>query len=108
MEIKHNKLVRDNIPKIILKDGKTPIIEKVSQNEHLKLLNEKLYEELEEYTESNSIEELADIVEVIYGILNIKNISLDEFEKIRRNKANERGAFNEGIKLISVQKNKGG
>ena len=42
-------------------------------------LNKKLKDEVSEYFEDNNVEELADIVEVIYGILNAKNIELEEF-----------------------------
>ena len=38
---------------------------------------------MHEYLEDNNVEELDDIVEVIYGILNSMNVSIDDFEKIR-------------------------
>lgn len=101
-EIIYNKLIRDNIPKIIKNSGKTPIIEKVEGEELLKLLNSKLIEELEEYKSSGEIEELADLVEVIEAILNLKGISLDEFESIKEDKRLKRGAFGKGLVLIKV------
>lgn len=58
--IEYNKLIRDRIPEIIEKAGKQAIVEKVNGDELLKLLNIKLEEELNEYKESGSIEELAD------------------------------------------------
>ncbi|WP_072974551.1 nucleoside triphosphate pyrophosphohydrolase [Tissierella praeacuta] len=58
--IEYNKLIRDRIPEIIEKAGKQAIVEKVNRDELLKLLNIKLEEELNEYKESGSIEELAD------------------------------------------------
>ena len=68
---------------IIERSGKQAVIKKVSGKEYLDLLNAKLGEELQEYLESQSIEELADLVEVVYAILDDKNISLEEFELIR-------------------------
>ena len=100
--IEYNKLIRDRIPEIIEKDGKTAIVEKAQGGELLRLLNEKLSEELAEYKESESIEELADLVEVVYGILNHKEISIEEFEKIRHEKNEKRGGFKEGLVLIKV------
>ena len=52
-----------------------------------------------EYLEDNNVEELADIVEVIYAILDSKNVSIDEFETIRKLKVEKRGAFKKKIFL---------
>lgn len=48
----YNKLVRDKIPQIIELSGKQAIIEEVSGQEYLELLNAKLGEELQEYLDS--------------------------------------------------------
>ena len=64
-----------------------------------KELNKKLQEEVREYLEDNNVEELADIVEVVYGILNSMDITIEEFEKIRKEKVKKRGAFNKKIFL---------
>ena len=98
----YNKLVRDKIPQIIEQSGKQAIFEQVSGKEYLELLNAKLGEELQEYLDSESIEELADLVEVVYAILEDKNISLQEFEVIRKQKVQERGAFKEKLLLKEV------
>ena len=71
----------------------------MNDEEYLNKLNQKLQEEVKEYLEDNNVEELADIVEVIYGILNSKNVSIEEFEMIRKNKVDRRGAFNKKIFL---------
>lgn len=107
MEVVHEKLVRDNIPKIIEKSGKKSIIEIMENEEYIKELNKKLIEETEEYLEEESIEEIADILEVIHSILKVKGITLEEVEKIRKDKKKERGGFDKKIKLIKViSKNK--
>ena len=98
----YNKLVRDKIPEIINSDSRVAITRKLDDEEYLKELNKKLQEEVKEYLEDNNVEELADIVEVIYGILNSKNVSIEEFEKIRKNKVDRRGAFNKKIFLEKV------
>ena len=100
--IKYNKLVRDEIPNIIKSDGKKARIRKLDDEEYINGLNSKLEEELQEYLETNSIEELADMVEVIYGILDYNGVSMEEFEEIRNRKARERGTFKDRILLVEV------
>lgn len=98
----YNKLVRDKIPEIITKDNKKAITKILNDEDYLTELNRKIQEEVKEYSESNNIEELADIVEVIYGILDAKNISIEEFENVRKSKVQKRGAFKEKIFLEKV------
>ncbi len=95
----YNKLVRDKIPEIITGKGEKPITKTLNDKEYLDELNKKLQEEVEEYLDDNNVEELADVVEVIYGILDSKNVSLDEFENIRKGKVEKRGAFSKRIFL---------
>jgi len=96
---KYNKLVRDKIPDIIKAEGKIVETKILNDEDYRKELNRKLQEEVKEYLEDNNVEELADIVEVVYGILNSMNISIDDFEKIRKGKAEKKGAFKEKIFL---------
>jgi len=98
----YNKLVRDDIPKVIEASNKKYETEIVKGEELSKLLNEKLKEEVNEYLESYDIEELADILEVIHGILHNKGVTLEELEAIRIKKKEERGGFLEGVKLLKV------
>lgn len=100
---KYDKLVRDKIIDIIKSDGKKADYEIMDRKEHLSYLNQKLAEELDEYLESKNIEELADLVEVVYGILALESIAIEDFEAIRLRKKNERGGFEKGIKLLKVE-----
>lgn len=102
----YNKLVRDNIPDIIKKNGATPIVRILDDEEYFKELNRKLKEELNEYLDGNDIEELADLYEVMLAILDYKKISLMEFDIIRKMKVEKRGAFKNKIYLESVIDNK--
>ena len=95
----YNKLVRDKIPEIINADNRKAITRILDTDEYIKELNTKLQEEVKEYLEDNNVEELADIVEVIYAILDSKNISIEEFEKVRKAKVEKRGAFKKRIFL---------
>lgn len=102
MEKIYDKLVRDKIPEIIMKSGKTCLMEVLDNDKYVDLLDKKLFEEMLEYHQDKSIEELADIVEVIYAIAKSRGLSVEEFEKIRNKKADEKGGFDKKILLKSV------
>ena len=99
----YNKLVRDKITDIIEADGRIAKYRILDENEYRQELNKKLQEEVKEYLEDNNVEELADIVEVIYGILKSMDVSIKEFEKIRINKQEKRGAFEKKIYLEKAE-----
>ena len=69
MVIHYNKLVRDRIPEIIKAAGKKCICSVLSEEEYLERLNAKLSEELAEYQESKSLDELADLLEVMEAVV---------------------------------------
>lgn len=98
----YKKLVRDKIPEIIAKSGKTCSIEFLSNDEYLKMLDAKLDEEVNEYHQDNNLEELADILEVIRAITVARGYSLEELEKIRQQKATVKGTFDKKILLKEV------
>jgi len=100
--IKYDKLIRDRIPEIIEATGRKAIVETLDKDNFQKYLNIKLREEMEEYLEDGSVEELADLVEVVYALLDCKGISYEEFERIRVAKVDERGAFKKRLLLKEV------
>ena len=61
--VKYHKLVRDRIPEIIESSGKICVTEILSDEEYLRMLDEKFNEELAEYHKDQNIEELADLLE---------------------------------------------
>lgn len=81
----YNKLVRDRIPEIIAA-GKTCTYETLSDERYIELLSKKLLEEVSEYLESGTVEELADIGEAMHAILDYKGIPLEEFQRVRNEK----------------------
>lgn len=99
---KYNKLVRDKIPEIIENDGKICNIDFLSDEDYLILLDEKLDEELAEYHKDKNIEELADLIEVIYAVTIARGYSIGDLEDVRRSKADKRGAFSKKILLKDV------
>ena len=91
------KLVRDRIPEIIIADGKEPIVRTLNQDEYLKELDIKLNEEVAEYQIDKSIEEMADVLEVLYAICEARGYSVEELEAVRKEKKDARGAFENRI-----------
>ena len=101
--IKYHKLVRDRIPEIIEQSGKNCITSVLPESEYIEMLDKKLNEELAEYQESKSLEELADLLEVIRAVAAARGSSIEEIENIRSEKAAARGGFKKRIMLLEVQ-----
>ena len=99
----YRKLVRDRIPEIIESSGKSCIWETLSDEDYTRLLDEKLNEELAEYQESKSLEELADLLEVMQAVVKARGWSLEELERVRADKAAKRGGFEKKILLKEVR-----
>ncbi|MCI2111129.1 MAG: nucleoside triphosphate pyrophosphohydrolase [Bacilli bacterium] len=102
----YNKLVRDNIPEIIAKDGKVCHTRILSDEEFKKYAFAKLLEESKEANESQSAEELADLEEVVLTAAKSIGCSRGELEKIRLAKSKRNGAFEKKILLIDVKESK--
>ncbi|AGF57817.1 putative house-cleaning noncanonical NTP pyrophosphatase (MazG superfamily) [Clostridium saccharoperbutylacetonicum] len=98
----YNKLVRDKIPEIIKADGRACDTVIVAGDEKYKLLEAKLQEEVNEFLEDKNLEELADVMEVLFGLADSLGYSEDDLLKVRDKKREERGGFKEGIVLNSV------
>lgn len=101
--IKYNKLVRDRIPDIIEESGKTCVTEILSDEEYLRMVDAKLDEELAEYHKDQNIEELADLMEVIYAAAVARGYTIEQLEKARTKKIEKRGAFQKKILLVEVK-----
>lgn len=101
--IKYHKLVRDRIPEIIEFAGKKSICTELSDDAYIAMLDAKLNEELVEYQESKSLEELADLLEVMQATVIARGYTLDELERIRAEKAAKRGGFTKRLLLEEVQ-----
>ena len=98
----YNKLVRDRIPEIIEDSGKTAFSHILNDDEYILELDCKLNEECAEYQVDKSIEELADMLEVMYSIAEARGYSVSELEKVRKEKAEKRGGFKGIIFLEKV------
>lgn len=105
---KYSKLVRDKIPEIIEASGKACTVEILSDEEYLRMVDAKLDEELAEYHQNQNIEELADLLEVIYAAAVARGYTLAQLEAVRAEKAEKRGGFQKKIRLLDVRENEDG
>ena len=99
----YNKLVRDRIPEIIAASGKRCQVRELDEKEYLHMLDAKLDEELAEYHKDQNLEELADMLEVIYAAAEARGYSVKQLEKARAEKAEKRGAFRKRLLLLEVE-----
>lgn len=99
--MQYNKLVRDKIPEIIEAQGETPVTRVLAYEEYQACLEQKLREETAEYLESRELDELADILEVVYALCGAQGHSRAELEAAYKRKHQARGGFDKRIFLVS-------
>lgn len=106
MEKIYNKLVRDKIPEIIIKNGGNPKIKVLDDEGYKKALEDKLLEEYKEVlaaTGNDRIEELADMLEVMLGLAKLEDKELDDIISVMEIKREKRGAFVKKLFLEKVE-----
>ena len=94
-----NKLVRDNIPEIIESKGEKVIIETLSTEDYKTALLEKLIEEAQELKQNPSMEEVADVLEVLESICESFSFTEDEVQRVKAEKQKIRGGFKNKVFL---------
>ncbi|MDM8526778.1 nucleoside triphosphate pyrophosphohydrolase [Anaerolineales bacterium HSG24] len=99
---KYNKLIRDLIPDLIAAHGNQAQIQVLEEAAYVTALRQKLYEEVAEFDESGEVEELADILEVVYALAQQMGIERADLEAIRREKATRRGGFAKRLFLVET------
>ncbi|WP_421052395.1 phosphoribosyl-ATP pyrophosphohydrolase [Lysinibacillus capsici] len=102
----YNKLVRDKILEVIEAKGLSYHAHILEPSELVKAIKAKMIEEATEFYEAqhkeDSVEELADILELIHMAIGVLGVSFEELEETREHKRNARGGFEKGIYLIDV------
>ncbi len=105
-ENEYPKLVRDKIPAIILQnDGfDVPTRTLAEDTEYLGYLLKKVVEEAAELseatTDSNIVEEIADVYEVIDAILKLKGVENAEVVAVQDAKRKKRGGFDDRLLML--------
>ena len=100
--MQYHKLVRDKIPQIIRAQGKTCVTEILPEETYREMVDAKLQEELTEYQESKSLEELADLLEVMEAAVKARGYTWEELLAVRDEKREKRGGFEDRILLKEV------
>lgn len=101
--MKFDKLVRDKIPEIIADSGQRASFRVLEKAEYLLYLEKKLDEEVAEFHESKSIEELADIMEVLFATAVASGYSVPRLYEKRMKKQESHGGFSKRICLIETE-----
>ena len=108
MEQIFNKLVRDNIPDKIEKNGEVAVTRILDNGEYREELYKKLLEEANEVinakTKEDILEELADVYEVVRAISELEKSNIDNVVELSNNKRLIRGGFNNRIFLVKTYK----
>lgn len=89
----YDKLVRDRIPEIIESSGNKCEIEVVSDEVALEYLYKKLNEEVSELLEDKNLDEIADVMEVLFAIGSKYGYSEEDVLNRRNEKKDARGGF---------------
>ncbi|WP_432359181.1 nucleoside triphosphate pyrophosphohydrolase [Sporosarcina sp. UB5] len=103
----YNKLVRDKILEIIEAEGLAYNARILESSELLKEVKAKMIEEAKEFyaadTTHESVEELADVLELVLTALSVLGVTYEELEEVRQQKKEKRGGFEKAIYLIDVE-----
>jgi len=101
-----HKLVRDKILERFEKADIPTAWKKLSLEEHISALKDKLVEEAQEVVEADNLDdlahEIADVKEVLDVLTAKVNIAKEQLEKIQRKKAEERGSLEQGLYIEYV------
>lgn len=103
MERYFNKLVRDNIPDIIKNNNEVAVTRTLNEEEYRVSLYKKLFEECNEVRKSKNrsetLEELADVLEIVKSIAELEGKELNDVASIANQKRLNRGGFRKRIFL---------
>lgn len=97
--IKYDKLIRDKIPEIMESRNTRYKIHTADETEYWEKLRQKLTEEYKEFSKEQNIDELSDLLEVIYAIADLKFGGVENLEKARKEKHEKHGGFEKRLIL---------
>lgn len=85
---------------MVRRQGGLPIVRIADETEYWEKLKEKLLEEVQEFSTSETEEELADILEIIDAITDYKGFTKQAIQVSKKDKLRRRGGFTKRIILI--------
>lgn len=98
---KVDKLICDKLPQLMRQFGISVFERVMEHEEYMRRLEEKLVEEAKEVlnakTDQQRQEELADVLEVIYSLIEAHKITFEEIEAVRKDKKQHMAALREGF-----------
>ena len=103
MIFQYHKLVRDKIPQNIEAKGNKCHYSILGEEEYQKELDKKLLEEVNEFLADHSIEEMADLLEVVETLQKVYHLEKEEIERVRLEKRAKKGGFENKVYLIDVE-----
>ena len=98
----YDKLVRDRIPEIIDASGNKCEIEVVSDEVALEYLYKKLDEEVSELLEDRNLDEITDVIEVLFSIGKKYGYTENDILDKRNEKKLTRGGFEHNLVLKKI------
>jgi len=102
-----NKLGRDKGLEGFKSEGVSPQYKILTGDEWCAELKHKLIEEAAEVSEADThadvIAELADVLEVVNGLCKAYGISAEELERVQQKKYHERGGFEKGLFIETLE-----
>jgi predicted house-cleaning noncanonical NTP pyrophosphatase (MazG superfamily) len=104
--IRYEKLVRDRIPEIVAENGLVAITRTLSGEEYLEALRAKVSEEAAELADAPDEEvavELADLQEACAALMAAMDLTPEEVERVRVDRALKRGTFATRTFLIETR-----
>lgn len=103
MRKNYNKLIRDKIPELIEERGRQVSTKKLSEDEYLQALIDKIVEEINDYRSSENEEEIADIYEVLDCLVELKEYEPMHIDYLRMKKRDAQGSYKDRILLEYVE-----
>ena len=107
MRFRVQKLIRDRLPAIMRAQGLKVFDRRLNDAEFVAALKNKLLEEAQEVgaatNETDLIDELADVMEVIAALAEASGVPLQAVEERRQAKREERGGFDERVFNAAVE-----
>ena len=101
----YNKLVRDNIPRLIGESGRRYSSRIMDEKEYHEALLNKIVEEIEEFRITDNEEELADIYEALDCLVLLKKYEPMHIDYLKLIKREARGSYKDRILLEEVEDN---